>query len=384
MSGTTKIEWSEKVWNPVTGCDRVSPGCDHCYALGMAKRLKAMGRPEYQTDGDPRTSGPGFGVTCHEDRLTVPLHWRKPQKIFVNSMSDLFHEDVPDEFIARVFAAMAATPRHTYQCLTKRHGRMRSLLSSDRFQDQVQLAAHRDKWGWPPRVEAPSIRDMWPLRNVWLGVTVESQQWADIRVPALLATPAAVRWVSAEPLLGPLDLTRLPFPRWSMDQKRCEGMVIDALGGRYGVPGQWQAPASSLLSWVVVGGESGPKARPMHPKWARGLRDQCVAAGVPYHFKQWGEWAPAPWKLSREPGETDDQYKARSDADGATHAFTGGFYRVDGRDVEGFQALDHKPWSCERGPSAPGGAVGMRRVGRKRAGRLLDGRTWDEYPEVAR
>jgi hypothetical protein len=232
-----------------------------------------------------------------------------------------------------------------------------------------------------PVVRAPS-RALLP--GVWIGVTVESQQWADIRVPALLATPAVVRWVSAEPLLGPLDLTRLPFPRWSMDQKRCEGMVIDALGGRYGVPGQWQAPASSSLSWVVVGGESGPKARPMHPKWARGIRDQCVAAGVPYHFKQWGEWAPAPWKLSREPGETDDQYKARSDAVGATHAFTGGYYRVDGRDVEGFQALDHKPWSCERGPSAPGGAVGMRRVGKKPAGRELDGRTWDESPEVAR
>jgi hypothetical protein len=126
MSGTTKIEWSEKVWNPVTGCDRVSPGCDHCYALGMAKRLKAMGRPEYQTDGDSRTSGPGFGVTCHEDRLTVPLHWRKPQKIFVNSMSDLFHEDVPDEFIARVWQVMGVTPEHTYQILTKRHGRMKS------------------------------------------------------------------------------------------------------------------------------------------------------------------------------------------------------------------------------------------------------------------
>ena len=227
MSGRSQIEWTEVTWNPTTGCDRVSAGCDHCYALTLAKRLKGMGSAKYQNDGDPRTSGPGFGVTIHENTLTAPLRWREPRIVFVNSMSDLFHARVPTDFVARVFAVMAATPQHTYQLLTKRATRLRRLAA---------------ELPWPP--------------NVWMGVSVES---ADVlhRVDELRRVPATVRFLSCEPLLGPLD-----------------GLDLDGIG------------------WMIVGGESGPGARPMDPAWARGLRDACVAAGVPFFFKQWGGPTP--------------------------------------------------------------------------------------------
>jgi protein gp37 len=195
----TGIQWTDAVWNPTTGCDRVSPGCDHCYAMTMAKRLKGMGQAKYQRDGDPRTSGPGFGLTVHHDALMLPLRWRKPKRIFTNSMSDLFHKDVPEEFIARVFAVMAGAPQHTFQVLTKRHARMKSLLSREDFWLDVFMIAENDYAG--------SDR-AWPLPNVWLGVSAEDQHWANLRVPALIHTPAAVRFVSAEPLLGPIDLSR--------------------------------------------------------------------------------------------------------------------------------------------------------------------------------
>jgi protein gp37 len=199
----TAIEWTQKVWNPTTGCDRVSPGCDHCYALTMAKRLKGMGSAKYQNDGDPRTSGPGFGITEHPDALTIPLRWRQGQRVFVNSMSDLFHDGVTDEFISRVFAVMAATPQHTYQVLTKRHGRMRSLLNREdfRFEVMTQVAG---------KVAAGDLdirTGTWPLPNVWLGVSVEDQKRADLRIPALLDTPAAVRFLSCEPATGSPRLT---------------------------------------------------------------------------------------------------------------------------------------------------------------------------------
>jgi len=223
----SRIEWTEVTWNPTTGCDRVSTGCDHCYALTLAKRLKGMGSAKYQNDGDPRTSGPGFGVATHEQTLTAPLRWRDPRVVFVNSMSDLFHARVPAEFVARVFAVMAATPQHTYQVLTKRATRLRRL--------------------------APDLP--WPA-NVWMGVSVEN---ADVvaRVDELRQVPAAVRFLSCEPLLGPLD-----------------GIDLHGIG------------------WVIAGGESGPGARPMDPAWPAGLRDACQTARVPYFFKQWGGPTP--------------------------------------------------------------------------------------------
>ncbi len=237
MANLTAIEWTEATWNPVTGCDRVSEGCDHCYALTLAKRLKAMGNVRYQRDGDPRTSGPGFGVTLHPDKLIEPFAWRRSRIVFVNSMSDLFHGEIPDDFIADVFSVMEATPMHTYQVLTKRPGRMASLL----------------------RAWAGEGFD--PPPNVWLGTSVENQRWAAIRIPKLRETPAAVRFLSCEPLLGPIDLSP-----WIADR-----------------PG---------LDWVIAGGESGPGARPMHPAWVSGLRDQCLGAGVAFFMKQWGGRTP--------------------------------------------------------------------------------------------
>jgi protein gp37 len=229
MGDRSTIEWTEATWNPVTGCDRVSPGCDHCYALTLAARLKAMGSPKYQHDGDPRTSGPGFGVTLHPEELAVPRRWRRPRRVFVNSMSDLFHPRVPAEFIAEVFTVMAATPQHTYQVLTKRPKRARSLL--------------RD-------LNTP------PLRNVWVGVSIEDDERTD-RVAVLRETSAAIRFLSCEPLLGPLP-------------------SLDLAG----------------IDWVIVGGESGPDARRMREVWVTEIRDNCLDAGIPFFFKQWGGRTP--------------------------------------------------------------------------------------------
>lgn len=227
MAQRSSIEWTEVTWNPTTGCDRVSQGCDHCYAMALAKRLKAMGQPRYQRDGDPRTSGPGFGVTCHPEALTAPLSWRKPRVVFVNSMSDLFHAQVPIEFVQQVFDVMTQTPQHTYQILTKRARRLRRVAS--------QLS-------WPD--------------NVWVGVSVENEDVMD-RIDDLRRVPAAVRFLSCEPLLGPL-------------------------------------PNLSLrgIGWVIAGGESGPSARPIDPSWISDLRDDCAEAQVPFFFKQWGGRTP--------------------------------------------------------------------------------------------
>lgn len=259
----TGIQWTDTVWNPTTGCDRVSPGCDNCYAMTMARRLKGMGSEKYQRDGDPRTSGPGFGVSIHPDTLGTPLRWRKPRKVFVNSMSDLFHTDVPDEYIARVWAVMAASPQHTYQVLTKRHGRMRSLLNTPAFRRVVanELAG----------LDVPFERvrtAQWPPTNVWLGVSAEDQKRADLRIPALLDTPAAVRFLSCEPLLGRVSIwEHLSNPS---NPRRLAGQPLPH------------------LDWVIVGGESGPGARYMDLPWAQQLVDQCRIAGVACFVKQLG------------------------------------------------------------------------------------------------
>jgi protein gp37 len=244
LSDRTGIEWTSATWNPTTGCDRVSPGCDHCYALTLAKRLKAAGNRRYQQDGNLRTSGPGFALTLHPDKLDEPLRWHRPRSVFVDSMSDLFHREVPEAFIRRVFDVMARAPQHQFQILTKRPGRMASVVG--RIQPN-------------------------PLPNAWLGTSIETQKWARVRIPQLLRTPAAVRFLSCEPLLGPLDLST-----YLTD-------IDDELPPIPGLP---------RVDWVIVGGESGPGARPMQPEWARSLRDQCVAAGVPFFFKQWGGRTP--------------------------------------------------------------------------------------------
>lgn len=274
MSTTTEIEWTDKTWNPTTGCDRVSPGCglplddgtEHgdCYALTLAKRLRGMGSAKYQNDGDPATSGPGFLATEHPDALAEPLGWKKPAKVFVNSMSDLFHDRISEEYIAEVFAVMAMTPRHTYQILTKRHARMRSVLSRPGFVTLVENRIYRRN--------PYAARCEWPLPNVWMGVSVENEKWARIRIPALASTPAAIRFLSCEPLLGPLgelDLTN--------------------------------------IDWAIGGGESGPNFLAPDPEWVRSLRDQCQESGTAFLFKQWGGLRPKSGGRELD-GRTWDEY----------------------------------------------------------------------------
>jgi protein gp37 len=246
---STGIEWTEETWNPTTGCDRVSEGCDNCYALRLAARLKAAGNPRYQVDGDPRRSGPGFGLTLHWDKLEEPLRWRRPRTIFVDSMSDLFHKAVSEEFIEAVFETMSRGRQHQFQVLTKRPARMASIVQRIR----------------------PD-----PLPNVWLGTSVETQKWADVRIPYLLRTPAAVRFLSCEPLLGVVDLLT---PGW-LDCHNSATNVLD------------HESADPRIDWVIAGGESGPNARHMHPDWVCSLRDQCQSAAVPFFFKQWGGRTP--------------------------------------------------------------------------------------------
>jgi protein gp37 len=242
-------------------------------------------------------------------------------------MSDLFHKDIPDGFIARVFATMAATPQHTYQILTKRHARMRALLSKPSFPELVTTWAWRDRGG-TPTIGHRGLFSL-PLPNVWLGVSVENQHWADIRIPALLKTPAAVRFLSCEPLLGPVDLTMVD---WDGATGLC---VLE------------KAPYG--IDWVIAGGESGTGARPMHPDWVRTLRDQCVAGAVPFLFKQWGAWGPTN-QVGAGVGEPNEVCLPDSSVRQLRPDFQ------EGR------------W--------------FRRVGKKAAGRELDGRTWDEYPDV--
>ncbi len=322
MADQTNIEWTDATWNPVSGCTEVSPGCDHCYAKSLAERFRGTPGHYYEQ---------GFEVVLRDQKLDQPLRWKKPKRIFVNSMSDLFHDAIPDEFIARVFAVMVQAEHHTFQVLTKRHGRMRSLLSSDRFLGLVDLALGGDGSAELFR------RDVgWPLANVWLGVSVENQQWADIRIPALLDTPAAVRFLSMEPLLGPVNLDPYLRPAHCSD---CS----------WTSPHQRQPTGAEHLHWVIVGGESGHGARPMHQEWVRSLRDQCTAAGVPFLFKQWGEWKPQ-------------------------HRVAAGM-ATDPREVFGEVVDDGKH------PSLTWHRV-YRRVGKKTAGRELDGRTWDQFPEA--
>ena len=325
---STSIEWTDETWNPVTGCTKVSAGCDHCYAETLAERFR--GTPGHYFEN-------GFDVQLREHKLTEPLRWRKPRKVFVNSMSDLFHDAVPDDYIAQVFAVMGMARRHTFQVLTKRHARMRSLISSEDFQTRVGQFRYRLGDNEPT---AGDLSWGWPLPNVHLLVSVENQQWAEIRIPALLDTPAAVRGISVEPMLGGIDLCICMVPnRPGYENRAC------ALHG----DGQ-------RLDWVIVGGESGRRARPMHPDWARSLRDQCVAAGVSFMFKQWGQWGLE--------GETA-HYLA---TDGTLYA-PGDLVYPDGPRYDDALRAGHNR-----------GLHTVYRVGKGRAGRELDGRTWDEYP----
>jgi protein gp37 len=277
----SSIEWTGETLNPTTGCDRISPGCDRCYAMTMAKRLKGMGQAKYQNDGDPKTSGPGFALTMHDDVIYQPLTWKKPRLVFVNSMSDLFHDKADADFIAKFFGVMALTPHCTYQILTKRHARMRSLLNSDSFHTAVLAWTARlqdEKHPMPAWHPGNRRLKAWPLPNVHLGVSVEDQKWADIRIKALMQTPAAVRFLSLEPLLGPVRLHR--------GHAHCP--THDFPGGFCSSP----CPDLILPNWMIIGGESGPGARPFDPQWAADLIDDARQAGAAPFVKQLGSvWA---------------------------------------------------------------------------------------------
>lgn len=353
MADKTAIEWTRgddgtpgATWNFISGCTKVSDGCLHCY-IERTPPFRMAGRRF-----DHAGVGGATGIVIDDAKLRLPLSWRRPRRVFVNSLADLFHEEVPDDLIAHAFAIMAGTPRHTYQILTKRPARMRSLLSSPNFQRKTE----------PWRVFGDDVvpEPGWPLPNVWLGVSVETQQWADIRIPILHGTPAAVRWLSCEPLLGEVSLYRHLYPaacsggcgcRWPDDADRHECGCGGPCGD--GMPG-----ADPGIHWVVAGGESGPGARPMHPDWARTLQYQCQDADVPFFFKQWGNWRPGydPASISVDLNVTK---------------------RATARWVLPDGSID----TTGNRPKIPGAAP-MVRVGKKAAGRGLDGRTWDEYPHA--
>ena len=359
MADGTHIEWTEATWNPITGCSLASPGCTNCYAMKLAGTRLAHHPSRAGLTQDSKAGPVWTGeVRFNEEWLDQPLRWTKPRMIFVCAHGDLFHESVPDEWIDRIFAVMALCPQHTFQVLTKRSARMREYFSTrvqispplngdatfprarGHVEQHANLIAMRSgiDLPWRPRHESGGYwwgfkADMpWPLPNVWLGVSVEDQQRADERIPDLLATPAAVRWISAEPLLGPVDLCRV------------QGNLAPIAGY---IPLESTDHKPVGIDWVVVGGESGSKARPMHPDWVRSLRDQCAAAGVPFFFKQWGEFAP---------GEIagaflDPEKPAR------------GFTLFDNQWAECWSEVDGH---CEDEPD-------VYRLGKKRAGRLLDG-----------
>ena len=373
MSGKTSIEWTDRVWNPVAGCSKVSEGCRNCYAERMDRRFNA----EWCEWKSPNAKQ---NVRLHSDRLDQPIRWRKPQRIFVNSVLDLFHEQVPDDYIDQVFGIMLACEyfencHHTFQILTKRPERMRNYLTSttpsellQRWARSVEYTVHLDDgdvllseavegfcsslWDEAGRSLTPDDKpwshpeNMFPLKSVWLGVSVENQQAAEERIPLLLQTPASVRFLSMEPLLGKVSFTKLAIiecptcdddKRWTNNPRP---FVCHHCGNEQRVV--------SKIDWVVAGGESGPNARPMHPDWARSIRNQCVAVGVPFFFKSWGEWESMP----NQPWEVEPK---------------GNCQIINLEGGSGFHGA---------------GAMWTKRVGKKKAGRMLDGRIWNEIPYV--
>jgi protein gp37 len=327
MAQNSTIEWTDATWNPIRGCTRVSAGCQNCYAERVAIRFSGKGQA-YDglakiTNGHPQWTGK---VAFVEKHLNDPLKWKEPRRIFVNSMSDLFHEKLSDEYIQKIFKVMCQAKQHVFQVLTKRPKRMLDFLS---------------RWNSMTRNFGPLYPNMWPQKHVWLGVSVEDQSRADERIPLLLQTPAAVRWISAEPLLGPVTLNFLHH------QNTVE---IDALNGTHGVI-RPHGGTNEHIDWVVAGGESGPNARPMHPDWARSLRDQCKAAGVPFFFKQHGEWIGASQIGDSEPRDIK-------------------FLQPDGVIASDYEAAEQVV-----------DAEAMLCVGKKSAGRKLDGVEHNEYPQ---
>lgn len=309
MAQDSPIEWTNKTWNPIRGCSRVSPGCggpNHqggCYAEKMAARFSKPGQAYHGLAERTPHGGRWTGVVrLIPEQLVAPIRWRKPAKIFVNSMSDLFHEGLTDDEIDQVFAVMALCPQHTFQILTKRSPRMRDHCADNYgawagrvFPHWARIAVQM----WGTGFKEPQ-RLQFPLPNVWLGVSVEDQERANERIPDLLATPAAVRFLSCEPLLGPVDLEEIPHP---LDKEiapcsSCGTKVnINALTGDIYCECSCDAPTLPALDWVICGGESGPRKRPTDTTWHRFLRDQCKANGVAFFEKQIDKVRPVPEDL---------------------------------------------------------------------------------------
>lgn len=298
MAEHSSIEWTDATWNPVTGCSVVSPGCTNCYAMRLAGG-RLQHHPSRAGLTTPSKAGPVWNgqVRLNEAMLTDPLRWTRPRRIFVCAHGDLFHEAVPDAWIDQVFAVMALAPHHTFQVLTKRAYRMRAyirdllMLRRSVYVAALDVTGH----GQTPKITYAftglpdhEVGPWRPLPNVWLGVSAEDQARADERIPDLLATPAAVRFLSAEPLLGPIDLAGMLW-------RDSVGLTHRGVLPDKAEPDDfeyWTKHAG--IRWVIAGGESGPGARPMHPAWARRIRDDCAAAGVPFHFKQHGAWVHEP------------------------------------------------------------------------------------------
>lgn len=377
MADGTKIEWTDATWNPITGCSVVSPGCTNCYAMKLAgTRLRTHPSREgltRDTKAGPVWTGE---VRFNPQWLDEPLRWKKPRMIFVCAHGDLFAEGVPDEWIDQVFAVMALAPHHTFQVLTKRPERMRDYLCEMVRCFRDDSAEFSLRWGTAAvdvtgsPCAAGAIEDLvFPLRNAWLGVSVEDQKRADERIPILLETPAAVRWISAEPLLGPIDLSRVRRDRGA-DTAIESLSALDPLAhrGMAWWEGQTVPTATPYrkLDWVVVGGESGPGARPMHPAWARSLRDQCASTDVPFLFKQWGAWARPPYA---RPSGTPGNFAIASATDAASDFWPSHVIEVD-------------QWP--RMFDLFGGATVLEKVGKKVAGRRLDGVEHNGFPEARR
>lgn len=321
--GANGIAWTDATWNPIRGCSRVSEGCRNCYAEGFAARFSGEGRPfeglARFVNGRPQWTGE---VELVPEHLEDPLRWKKPRKVFVNSVSDLFHEKLKLQTIADIWAVMVLADGHTFQVLTKRAERMHSVLMGDERAEFAHLVDESLEDLCLDRGLSRSPSYQLDAPNIWIGVSVENQEAAHERLPALLEVPAAVRWVSAEPLLGPLDLSP-----WILG-----------------------------IDWVVAGGESGSKARPMHPDWVRSLRDQCQASGgTAFFFKQWGSWGVVQDRDRDDPDWRDQSGRARGER---VVNLAGG---------SGFHG-ERVHW--------------MKRVSKHASGRELDGRTWDEFPGV--
>ena len=350
MADKTKIEWTDATWNPITGCEIVSAGCTNCYAMKLAgTRLKD--HPSRAGLTKPSKAGPVWNgeVRFNEQWLDQPLRWQKPMMIFVCAHGDLFYEAVPTEWIDRVFGIMALATDHTFQVLTKRPERMRAYLADPLAQGRIAKAAMDAapvgrNIGDAALMVVPTSEhpyqfgeDRWPLPNVWLGVSTEDQKAANKRIPPLLLTPAAIHFASYEPAIGAVDYTRI-----CVAVEHGRGRYFDALD--HDEADEYEGPPENYaaLNWVIAGGESQPGSRPADPEWFRQVRRACNEAGVSFLFKQWGDWLPL--------GEATS------------------LLNPEGR--PGLQ------WDIQH----VGGYLPMARVGKKAAGRLLDGRTHDEFP----